>query len=181
MTRAEDVLKEFEISLFSLKFKVHSFEYQIGKKFFDCFENSPLEEGEFEIEVSLDKSETLLQLEFFINGKAKLVCDRSLDEFDYSLSKTSRMVYKYGEEYEEMSEELIVIPEGTQILNIASVIYELIALEIPFKKLHPRFEEEEDDEELEAVYIDEEIEEEETEIEEQIDSTWEDLKKKFNK
>ena len=183
MDRAGDILKEFEIGLFSLKNKVHSFEYQIGNTFFECFENSPLEQGDFQLSVLLDKSERLLQFEVSIKGSSKLICDRSLDEFDFPIESSSKVVYKYGESYQELSEDLIVIPEGTEKLNLATVLYELIAVEIPFKKLHPRFLVEDEDldeeEELEVVYLDEDFENEETE--EQIDPRWEDLKKKFEK
>lgn len=182
MSRKEDVLNEYEIALVSLKYKTHLFNYRVGNEFFKCFEGSPVEVGDLEIEVSLDKSETLLNLEVSINGTVNLQCDRSLDLFDYTIDKKAFMVYKYGEEYQELSDELIVLPEGVQALNIASLIYELLVIDIPFKKLHPRYASEEDmddDEELEVVYLDESAEPEETS--EEKESTWEDLKKKFNK
>lgn len=183
MGKKESVINEYEIALVSLKYKEHFFNYRVGNEFFTCFDSSPVEVGDLEVEVKLDKAETLLNLEVSISGTINLRCDRSLDLFDYALDKKAIMVYKYGEEYQELSDELIVLPEGVQTLNLASLLYELIVIEIPFKKLHPRYvtneDLDDDDSELEVVYLDESEENQETE--EEKESTWEDLKKKFNK
>ena len=179
MTKKENILKTFDFMLYSLKDKVHTFDYTIEDSFFQNFENSPVEKGNFDIHVVLDKSERLLQFHFEIVGKANLICDRSLDSFDYEIDKKASIVFKYGEKYEEAAEDLIILEHGTSIINIAKFIYELIAITIPFKKLHPRFNDEEDSEdEIELVYKDEQLEE--AKEQENIDPRWEDLKKKFD-
>jgi len=181
MDTRNNILKDFNYGLFSLKNKIHYFDHRADDQFFECFDNSPITTGDFEVKVVFDKSANLLQFDISIHGSAELVCDRSLETFDYEINKESKVVYKYGEEYQELSEDLIILAEGTQELNIASVVYELIAVEIPFKKVHPDLEDEwEEDAELALVYQDDADESEDSE-EEQIDPRWEDLKKKFGK
>src|SRR5438445_155607 len=65
--------------------------------------------GKFTAQVSLDKRETFIEADFTINGNAFLVCDRSLEEFDYPLKIKKRVVFKYGEEPKEISDEIIII------------------------------------------------------------------------
>lgn len=116
---------------------------------------------------------------FNIVGTVELECDRSLDLFDFSINAERIMRYRLGEEHQELSDELVVIPKESQTINIASLLYEFIGLEIPMKKLHPRFVEEEDedgDEELLVIYTSEDEAEEENE-EESVDPRWEALKK----
>ncbi len=185
--------KEFNLLLFSLKDKVHEFSFTVDEKFFKCFENSPVEDGNFEVKVILNKSESLLQLEFQINGVAKLACDRTLESFDFSIQKVSKILFKFGQEYEEISDDVIILKQGTAELNISTWIYELIAVEIPYKKLHPSQIEDdedldwEDESNLQLVYsdVDEEQENEadqNAEISEETSKeVWEELKKKFNK
>lgn len=181
-------LKEFNFLLFSLSDKVHESSHQVNNKFFEQFENSPIEEGNFEVNITLKKSETLLQYEFKIKGVAKLLCDRSLEEFDFPMEKESKILFKFGENYDEPADDLIILEHGTSELNVARWVYELIAVEIPFKKLHPKFEEDEDEDfeeeeynNLQLVYsdVDDELEEEDEETD--SSESWEQLKKKFNK
>lgn len=181
MSEQSNVLKQFNYTLFSLKDGRHEFSHQIGDLFFDSFENSLVPNGNFKVDVVLEKSERLLQFEFFIEGSSLLVCDRSLEEFEYPIKMQTLINYKYGEAYEEMAEDLIVLKHGTSELNIASVLYELIAVEIPFKKLHPKFEQEETEEQEQEVTLvySGDTQDESQDEEQKIDPRWSDLRKKF--
>jgi uncharacterized metal-binding protein YceD (DUF177 family) len=80
----------------------------------------------------------------------------------------------------------MVIPRDTQKLNVASIMFEFIGLEIPIKKLHPRFlieDETEEDEEVIFIYSSEDHEQasNDQEKEEMIDPRWASLKKLKNK
>ena len=44
---------------------------------------------------------------------------------------------KFGEEYSEEGENLIVVPEAEGTINLAWYMYECIALTIPLKHTHP--------------------------------------------
>lgn len=179
-------MREYNILLFSLKEKVHEFRYKISKEFFKHYENSLVEDGDFEVIATLNKSESLLQFEFKIKGNAHLICDRSLESFTFPIEKTSKILFKYGENYEEISDDVIILEHGTSELNIAQWIYELIAVEIPYKKLHPKYnieeeeDEDEDDSNIQLVYTDV-IEEDSGEESGDENEVWENLKKKFNK
>lgn len=172
--------RDFDIHVFKLSNGVHEYQFKIEDSFFELFENEITNQGKLDVDISLEKSERMIQMGIEINGTARLICDRSLDPFDEEIHSDRSMIYKFGEEEQELSEDVIVIHPDTQIINIASILFEFILLEIPMKKLHPRFRDEfdEDDEsEVVAVYFsdEEESEEEQTE-EEPIDPRWEKLK-----
>ncbi len=57
------------------------------------------------------------------------------------------MLFKYGEVNEEVSAEIIIIHRDTATLDIGQYIYEFIVLAVPIKKLHPKFEADEVNEE----------------------------------
>lgn len=65
-----------------------------------------------------------------------------------------------------------MIHRGTETLELGQYIYEFIALAIPMKKLHPRFQDEPDDEGS-IIYTSDTDKKEE----EEIDPRWEKLKK----
>lgn len=171
-------LKDFDIQIYNLSNKVHTYEYKIDSSFFDLFEGDLQEEGTFNIQIELDKRENIIEVDLFINGQYQLTCDRSLEEFELPVSVERKLLYKYGEEEKELEDDVNVITKQTQKINIAHFIYEFLLLAIPMKKLHPKYENEEDEED-EIIYFDES--EETTDDEEQIDPRWAALKNLKNK
>ena len=168
--------RDFDIHIFKLSNGVHEYHFKIENPFFELFENEITNQGNLEAVILLEKSERMIQMEIEINGTAELICDRSLDPFDEEIHTERKMIYKFGEEEQELSEDVMVIHPNTQIINLANILFEFILLEIPMKKLHPRFRDkldEHDESEVLAVYFSDEQEQTE---EEPIDPRWEKLK-----
>ncbi|WKN32938.1 DUF177 domain-containing protein [Porifericola rhodea] len=137
-------LAHFDIDIYKLANKQYKYQYQIDKSFFDNFENSLVKTGKLNAEVTFDKQENLITVIFDIKGEIELECDRSLEKFDYPISIHEKVLYQYGEEEQELSDEIIIITANTQKINVAQNIYEFIGLSVPMRKVHPRYAEEED-------------------------------------
>src|SRR5436190_8564765 len=138
-------LRSFGIEILKLETGKNYYEFDIESSFFGDFKDSFLEKGKLKASLMLDNSETLIQVNFVIDGYVELTCDRSLENFDYPISVNENLIFKFGDEFSELTEEIITIPRDLQTLNVAQYIYEFIGLAIPMKKLHPRFTEEEDE------------------------------------
>lgn len=165
-------MERYRINILGLSLNVHRFEYEFGGEFFKKYGTGLVSDGHFKAEVALDKRETFLEADFKITGSVKLTCDRSLDEFDHPINVSSRIIFKYGDEDKEISEDVMMIHRGTETLEIGQFIYEFIALAIPMKKLHPRFKNE-SEEDGGIVYSSDT----DNEKKEEIDPRWEKLKK----
>jgi len=163
--------KEFNVNILGLSKSVHHFDFQLDEDFFKKYGQDLVANGKFSARVSLDKRETFIEADFTIEGNAYLVCDRSLDEFDYPVSITKKIVFKYGEVPQEVSDEIIIITADQDKLDLGQLMYELISLEIPMKKLHPRFSDDENKDGLVYTSTTDEG------SEEKIDPRWEKLKK----
>lgn len=174
-------LKDFDIQVYKLGIKQHEYEFKVNSAFFSEFEGELVESGEVKVKALLDKRENLMELNLDFSGYVDLISDRSLEPFQYPIEINKKLLYKYGEEEQELEEDVMVITKNTQVINVGHFIYETIALQIPLKKLHPD-EIEEDEEHNDYVYIDD-AEEEVEEEEENIDPRWAALKnlKKGNK
>lgn len=146
-------LDKFQIDIFKLKNSKHDYEFEFDSNFFAEFEGTTVEEGHGNVFATVDKTESLIKLTIKINGVVKLKCDRSLDDFDFPLVTNKSILFKYGEEEKEIDDEIIMITRSTQRINLAQYIYEFVGIEIPMKKLHPRYTNETDEDEL--VYTDE--------------------------
>ena len=168
MSRIED----YDIKIFNLSNAKHEFDFTFDRSFFSLFENSLLEEGEGQVQVTIDKSERLLNVSLQIDGHIALESDRTLRKFDFPLTLNEKIVYKYGSDPSLTTDDIIIISPNEEKINLAKSIYEFITLAIPMKKLHP-------DESEEPIAIRDETEEEDTGTE-KIDPRWEALKKLNN-
>jgi uncharacterized metal-binding protein YceD (DUF177 family) len=166
----------YSVNIVGLSNKVHHFDYEIGDKFFRQYGSDLLQEGNFEANVLLNKHETFIETEFKIKGIARLTCDRSLEPFDYPIESYHTLVFKFGDANEELSDEIVMIHRDTATLELGQYIYEFIALAIPMKRLHPRFKEEERQENAEGKIVYTSGESSDSK-EDDIDPRWDILKK----
>ena len=78
-----------------------------------------------------------MELHFHNKGIVNVNCDVSNEPFDLAVEGTLFLVVKFGEEYNDDDEEILILPHGEYQLNVAQYIYELIVLSIPAKRVHP--------------------------------------------
>jgi uncharacterized protein len=171
----------YGVNIIGLSNKVHHFDYEIGDEFFRQYGSDLVSQGQFRAEVTLNKHETFIEADFKIKGAATLTCDRSLEPFEFPVWTTKKILFKYGESNEEISDEIIMISRDTATLELSQYIYEFIALAIPMKKLHPRYRAEEltEDETAEGkiVYTSESSDGKDKKDDDDIDPRWNILKK----
>lgn len=135
----------YDLNLAKLALKTHHFAYELGPDFFTLFDQPLVEQGQLHADVELLKTELLLTLNFHITGTVRLACDRSLDEFDHPLDIREQLLVRFGDENKELDDNVLQITPDTQALPLAQHLYDYIGLALPMKKLHPRFQDEADD------------------------------------
>ncbi len=132
-------LKGWDIEIFKLQNKSYDFDFAVDDSFFQAFDDSLISKGKAAVKTTLKKSETFIEVNIQIDGIVELICDRSLENFDYPLSVGQDLIFKFGEEEKELDDFMMQITKNTTHINLAQFIYEFISLSIPMKKLHPRF------------------------------------------
>lgn len=130
-------LKEYTIQFVGLKLGKHHFEYQIDKKFFEHFEYDEFHDANVHVDLLLEKKTTLLELNLKVNGHVNVNCDTTNEPYDQKIKGTFELVVKFGEEYNDENEDILIIPHGEYEINVAQYIYELIILSMPTKRVHP--------------------------------------------
>jgi uncharacterized protein len=167
--------QDFQVNIIGLSNKTHTFDYEFGSGFFDIYGRNLLENGQFKAQVTLAKSETMIEANFHIEGSAHLICDRSLEPFDYPMDIDKKIVFKFGQEEKELSDEIVVITREHERLDLGQYMYELIGVSLPMKRLHPKFQDDElEESDIQLVYkspVDD------TGDDDAIDPRWEKLKK----
>ena len=131
------VMDDYEIPIFGLKEGIHNYEYKIGTGFFEYFENPDLPGGSLDLSLTLVKGPQFIELDFKFTGTLNLNCDRCLEFFDFEIAVTEKLFVRFGDKFEDLDDNVIVIPRDESRINIAQYIYEFAALSIPYKKVHP--------------------------------------------
>lgn len=151
-------LNAYDIDIYGLQNKQYVYEFESGKAFFEALDQELIEDGHIKTTITLDKSISMVILNFHIRCTVALVCDRSLDVFDEPIDLTERQILKFGDHNEPLSDEIELIKTDTQRVNVARHIFDFIALSLPMKKLHPRFRDENENDEEILVYSSSETE-----------------------
>jgi len=89
----------YNIPLSGLKEGRHTFDFEIGKEFFEDFEESEIKEGSLKAYVGMEKRSSHLDLQIRIAGSVMICCDRCLEMFSKPLDCENRLLVKLGKNY----------------------------------------------------------------------------------
>ena len=136
---------EYDLAIARLADKTHHFAFELDREFFQQFDQQLIPDGNLHADVTLIKTDRLLTLNFDITGTVRLTCDRSLDEYDQEVETHDQLLVRYGDRELELDDNVLQITPDTQTLPLAQHLFDYIGLALPMKKLHPRFQNEPDD------------------------------------
>jgi len=129
--------KEYSIPFSGLKQGKHEFSYQIKNTFFESFGYEEFNAAAIDVVVVLNKTSTMLELEFSAKGAVNVLCDLTGEPFDQPLTSAIELVVKFGETYNDEDDEILIIPHSEHKINVAQYIYEMLVLAVPQKRIHP--------------------------------------------
>ena len=127
----------YNISLKNLSFGTHTFAYDLDRKFFEDIDGDEVRKGNVKVKVTVKRTSSTFEFDFELKGVVQVPCTRCLDDMNQEVDTRNRLIVKFGKEYSEESDEIVVIPEEEGEINIAWFLYEFIALCIPIKHVHP--------------------------------------------
>ena len=126
----------YKVDLKSMKQDVQEISYLLDNQFFANIESEDIQKGKVNILLTVTRTLDVFNLAFKIQGMITIPCDRCLDDMDYPIETTARLIVKFGKDYAEESDEIVIIPEAEGVINLAWFLYEFIALAIPIKHIH---------------------------------------------
>lgn len=170
----------YTIPFVGLKLGKHSFEYDIDNEFFEHFEYDEFNSVNVKLDLILEKKPTMMELSFKASGNVNVNCDVTNEPYDQPIDSSLFLVVKFGEEFNDDNEELLILPHGDYEVKIQQYIYELIVLAVPAKRIHPGIE----DGTLESDVLEKleelSLKEEDKKNEDEIDPRWDKLKNLLN-
>lgn len=113
------------------------FEYELGKEFFRDMDSADVMKGNVKVMLSVKLIDDSYDLNFVIKGIISIPCDRCLDDMEHEVDTKYHLTVKYGKEYSDENDDVLIIPESDNYLNVAYMIYDSVVLTIPLKHVHP--------------------------------------------
>ena len=126
----------YKVELKNLSPGVHEYEYFLENKFFVDIDGDEVQKGKVKVNLTVKRTSMVFDMNFQLEGIVYVPCDRCLDDMELPVSTQNKLVVKFGKEYAEESEEIVIISEEEGEINLAWFIYEFIALAIPMKHIH---------------------------------------------
>jgi len=133
--------EQYQIEFSGLKPGTHTFDFHVGKLFFDRVADTEISDGSVSVSLTMAKEERMMDLHFAIKGTVKVSCDRCNELMDVEVSGNERLIVKFGDRYFEESEDVQIIPETAHQFDLSPFIYEYIHLLVPIRRVHPEDEE----------------------------------------
>ena len=127
----------FVIPFRGLKEGEHQFDYIINNSFFEVYPYEDILDADINVHLDFIKKSTLFELGFTAIGNVKVICDISNESYLQPIEGALDLVIKFGDDYNNENEDILIIPYGEYEVDIDQYLYEMIVLSIPLKKIHP--------------------------------------------
>lgn len=129
--------KEYIIPFFGLKQGKHEFKFEIENKFFESFGYNEFNDANLELHIVMNKTSTMLAFELSAEGSINVDCDITSEPYNQKIASELELVVKFGDEYNDEDDEILIIPHRQHQVNIAQYVYEMLVLAVPQKRIHP--------------------------------------------
>ena len=112
------------------------YEFVLDNLYFAHIDGPEVQKGKVNVELTVKRTSRAFELSFQTDGVVWVPCDRCLDEMEQPVSSSDKLMVKFGHEYAEEGDNLIVMPEEEGEINVAWFMYVFIALSFPMNHVH---------------------------------------------
>lgn len=127
----------YKVQLAQLPDGHHEQDFVCDTEFFKNMEHPGIHKADVKVHLDLVKKHDVYDCTFHCNGTLQVPCDRCLDPVDIDVDTDYHIMVKYGESYNDESDDILIIPESNPYLNVAYMLYDTIVLCVPLRCVHP--------------------------------------------
>lgn len=164
----------YEFKFSGLKPGKHELDWAVAHDFFAEHETGDIESSDIKLFLYVEKQERLMNLDFVIEGRVQVICDRCGDLFWMNLHSENSLIARFSNETDFSDDKVIFLDSSEYKIDLSQFIYEFTVLELPLKRTH-------DEGECRQEVIDQLTDaEEQVDENDNIDPRWEALRKLQN-
>ena len=107
-------IESFKIDLKALPQGVSTLEFKLDDAYFKAIDAPDVQSGELLSSLSISRTDDFFELNFHTEGIVHIPCDICLDDMEQSIETDDRLVVRFGEDYSE-EDDLVIVAENEGI------------------------------------------------------------------
>lgn len=133
MSCKEDMTIRFN----GLKSGVYTYDFMLGREFFEEWKIDEIEDGNVQIAVRMERRERMLLFTFVLKGEVTVPCDRCLAPLSVPVSGEEHLSVSFSDNETTLDDQQLILPEDATEIDLSQLIYEYVAVQIPLFRTHP--------------------------------------------
>lgn len=130
-------LPQFKVQLAGRPDGRYEQDFVCDTQFFRDMENDEVAGADIAVHLDMEKKNDAFRLSFSCRGEMSIPCDRCLEPMDHHVDTAYTLTVRYGDDYDEVSDDLLVIPWSDAALDVSGIIYDTVMLTVPLRHVHP--------------------------------------------
>ncbi len=127
----------YSIAYKGLKNGSHTFHFEVDDDMFLAYESREIKGGTLGVDVTMLKSDNMLELDFIIEGDVCCECDRCLEDCLIPIDYEGHLIVRISDEQGEYDGDVMWISPTDDAVDLTQYIYESIVLSLPYQRVHP--------------------------------------------
>ena len=112
------------------------YQFLLDDAFFAAIGGQEVHGGNIDVVLTVRKMAGVYELSFKAEGQARVTCDRCLDEMQLPIAATESLTATYDGQ-NPADDDVVVVPADDDGIDVGWYMYELVALAVPIKHVHP--------------------------------------------
>ena len=129
--------QKYSIAYKGLKNGLHEVDFDVDGALFKAYESKEIKDGRCKVHVDIDKSDTQLILDVTIDGHVVCECDRCLEDCTIPVHFDGRLTVFVSDHQGEYDGDNMWVSPDEEDINLMQYIYESIVLSLPYRRVHP--------------------------------------------
>ncbi len=132
-------MNDYQIKYRNIKEGSHFYEFNIDNSFFNLFNNSEVTDADITVDVILEKKTGKEKMTVNLYGEIhNLLCDLCSTNISVKISSKTIFLIEISEEKKNSLDDILYVNSNTNVISIKDLLYELIILAIPNRKIHSK-------------------------------------------
>ncbi len=129
------ILSGYKIDVKNVRGGIAEYRFALDDTFFEAMGGILVKGGKATADLKIRERGAAYAFTFHIKGTVRVPCDKCLDDMDVEIETERELTMKPGDGYADDG-DTVTFPREDSTVDVAWVIYELAALEVPLTHVH---------------------------------------------
>ena len=129
--------EDMTIRFSGLKSGVYTYDFMLGREFFEEWKIDEIEDGNVKIHVEMERQERMLLFTFVLKGEVTVPCDRCLAPMAIPIDGEEHLSVSFSDTETTLDEQQLILPEDATEIDLSQQLYEYVAVQLPLFRTHP--------------------------------------------